>query len=174
MVLVTVATVVGAWLARRGSGRPALLPAAVSGILLIIAVLDPLPDAWDEAHEAGVPQWTVPLTALASVRGDGRRDPYGLPVRARSCGRLGAASGLALRRSLEGATLALTASVAVVAALLVHAVGEGLSPATSALPIPDSLMPLLLRLRRRRTRAGGVGGAETLTALAVLVGAVNR
>lgn len=46
VVLVAVATVVGAWLARRGSGRSALLLAAASGILLIMAVLDLLPDAW--------------------------------------------------------------------------------------------------------------------------------
>ncbi|MEU6776595.1 hypothetical protein [Streptomyces sp. NPDC046759] len=55
-VLVALATVVGAWLARCGSGRSALLLAAVSGILLIIAGLDLLPDAWYEAHETGVPQ----------------------------------------------------------------------------------------------------------------------
>ncbi|MCC5481088.1 hypothetical protein [Streptomyces barringtoniae] len=66
VILVAVATVVGAWLARRGSGRSAMLLAAASGILLIIAVLDLLPDAWEGAHGAGVPLWAVPVTALAS------------------------------------------------------------------------------------------------------------
>lgn len=227
VVLVAVATVVGAWLARRGFGRPALLLAAASGILLIIAVLDLLPDAWDKAHEAGVPQWTVPLTALAAYGVMGALVRMGCPCEPGRAGGIGAASGLALHRFLEGATLALTASAAVVAALLVHAAGEGLalaallgaqprrrvapwiglaclSPvagafATSALPIPDGLMPLLLafvggvltqaawvalRLAHQQRPADrrvlGVPAAvamplvAVLTALVVLVGAVNR
>ncbi|MEV0692915.1 hypothetical protein [Streptomyces sp. NPDC050388] len=227
VVLVTVATAVGAWLARRGFGRPALLLAAASGILLIIAVLDLLPDAWDEAHEAGVPQWTVLLTALASYGVTGAVVRMGCPCEPGRAGGIGAASGLALHRFLEGATLALTASVAVVAALLVHAAGEGLALAallgaqprrrvapwiglaclspvagafvTSALPIPDGLMPLLLAFvggvlaqaarvalriahqqRPADRRVLGVPAvmvmplAAVLTALVVLVGAVNR
>ncbi|MEU2977733.1 hypothetical protein ABZ678_12170 [Streptomyces hirsutus] len=227
VVLVTVATVVGAWPARRGFGRPALPPAAASGILLIIAVLDLLPEAWDEAHETGVPQWTVPLTALASYGVMGAVVRMGCPCEPGRAGGIGAASGLALHRFLEGVTLALTASVAVVAALLVHAAGEGLALAalpgaqprrrvapwiglaclspvagafvTSALPIPDGLMPLLLafvggvlaqaawvalRLAHQQRPADrrvlGVPAAmamplaAVLTALVVLVGAVNR
>ncbi|MFJ3307354.1 hypothetical protein ACIPSA_30515 [Streptomyces sp. NPDC086549] len=174
VVLVAVATLAGAWLARRGSGRSALLLAAASGILLIIAVLDLLPDAWDEAQEVGAPQWVVPLAALGSYGVMGAVARIGCPCELGRAGGIGAASGLALHRFLEGATLALTASVAVVAALLVHAAGEGLaltallevqprrrvapwiglaclSPvagafATSALPIPDGLRPLLLAL----------------------------
>ncbi|MGW2823107.1 hypothetical protein ACWC24_19290 [Streptomyces sp. NPDC001443] len=172
VVLVAVATVVGAWLARRGSGRSVLLLAAASGILLSIAVLDLLPDAWDEAHEAGVPLWAVPVTALASYGVMGAVVRTGCPCKPGRAGGVGAASGLALHRFLEGATLALTASVAVVAALLVHAAGEGLALASllgarprrrvaswiglacsspiagafvaSALPVPDGVMPLLL------------------------------
>jgi ZIP family zinc transporter len=96
----------------------------------------------------------------------------GCPCEPGRAGGIGAASGLALHRFLEGATLALTASVAVVAALLVHAASEGLALAallgvqprrriapwialaclspvagafvTSAVPIPDGIMPLLL------------------------------
>ena len=226
VVLVAVATVVGAWLARRGSGRPVLLKAA-SGILLIVAVLDLLPNAWDGAREAGVPLWAVPVTALASYGVMGAVVRFGCPCEPGRAGSVGAASGVALHRFLEGATLALTASVAVVAALLVHAVSEGLALAallgvhprrrvapwiglaclspvagsfvTSALPIPDGIMPLLLafvggvlaqaawvalRLARQQRpaeqRVLGVPAAMTmtlaaaLTALVVLVGAVNR
>ena len=172
VVLVAVATVVGAWLARRGSGRSALLLAAASGILLIIAVLDLLPEAWDKAHEAGVPPWAVPVTALASYGVLGAVVHIGCPCEPGRAGSIGATSGLALHRFLEGTTLALTASVAVMAALLVHAAGEGLALAallgaqpgqrvapwlglaclspvagafvTSALPIPVGIMPLLL------------------------------
>ena len=227
VVLVAVATVVGAWLARRGSGRSALLLAAASGILLITAVIDLLPDAWEEAHEAGVPLWAVPVTALASYGAMGAVVRIGCPCEPGRAGGIGAASGLALHRFLEGATLALTASVAVMAALLVHAASEGLvlaallgvqprrrvapwiglaclSPVagafvTSALPIPDGIMPLLLafvggvlaqaawvalrlahqqRPADRRVLGGAAAMAMTLaavlTALVVLVGAVNR
>lgn len=102
VVLVAVATVVGAWLARRGSGRSALLLAAASGILLIIAVLDLLPDAWDEAHEAGVPLWAVPVTALASCGVMGAVVRIGCPCKPGRAGGVGTASGLALHRFLEG------------------------------------------------------------------------
>jgi zinc transporter ZupT len=227
VVLVAVATVVGAWLARRGSGRPALLLAAASGTLLIIAVLDLLPDAWDKAHEAGVPPWAVPVTALASYGLMGAVVHIGCPCEPGRAGGIGATSGLALHRFLEGATLALTASAAVVAALLVHAAGEGLALAallgaqpgrrvapwlglaclspvagafmTSALPITDGTMPLLLafvggvlaqaawvalRLAHQQRPADrrvlevpaamAMTLAAVLTALVVLVGAVNR
>ncbi|WP_432168688.1 hypothetical protein [Streptomyces sp. bgisy031] len=189
VALVAVATVVGAWLARRGSGRPALLPAAASGILLIIAVLDLLPDAWDEAREAGVPPWAVPVTALASYGVMGVVVRIGCPCKPGRASGVGAASALALHRFLEGSTLALTASVAVVAALLVHAAGEGLALAAllgaqpqrrvapwiglaclslvagafvaSALPIPDGIMPLLLAF------VGGVLAQAAWVALAL-------
>jgi ZIP family zinc transporter len=227
VVLVAVATVVGAWLARRGSGRSALPLAAASGILLIIAVLDLLPDAWDEAHEAGVPLWAVPVTALASYGVMGAVVRIGCPCERGRAGGIGAASGLVLHRLLEGATLALTASVTVVAAILVHAASEGLALAallgvqpgrrmapwiglaclspvagafvTSALPIPDGIVPLLLAFvggvlaqaawvalrlahhqRPADRRVLGVPAAMAmtlaaiLTALVVLVGAVNR
>ncbi|MEU6064778.1 MULTISPECIES: hypothetical protein [Streptomyces] len=174
VVLVAVATTAGAWLARRGSGRSELLLAAASGILLIIAVLDLLPDAWDQAQEVGAPQWAVPLAALVSYGATGAVARIGCPCERGRAGGIGSASGLALHRFLEGATLALTPSVTVMAALLVHAAGEGLALAallgvhpkrrvapwiglaclspvagafvTSALPIPDGLMPLLLAL----------------------------
>ncbi|MGV9993642.1 hypothetical protein [Streptomyces sp. NPDC003374] len=172
VVLVALATVAGAWPARRGPGRSALVLAAGSGILLIIAGLHVLPDAWEEAHEAGAPPWAVPLTALAAYAVMGAVIRSGCPCEPGRAGGIGAASGLALHRFLEGATLALTTSAGVVAALLVHAAGEGLALAallgtrpgrrmapwialaclspvagaflTSALPIPDGLMPLLL------------------------------
>ncbi|MET7378573.1 hypothetical protein ABZT08_07060 [Streptomyces sp. NPDC005526] len=178
VALVAAATAVGAWLARRGSGRSALLPAAASGILLVTAVFDLLPDAWEEAQEAGVPQWAVPLTALLAYGVMGAVVRAGCPCAPGRAGGIGAVSALAAHRFLEGATLALTASAAVVTALLVHAAGEGLALAallavrpgrrvapwiglaclspvagalvTGALSIPDALMPLLLAC------AGGV------------------
>ncbi|MEU4039909.1 hypothetical protein [Streptomyces collinus] len=170
--LVALATVAGAWAARRAPGRSALVPAAASGILLVIAVLDLLPDAWDEAEEAGLPQGTVPFTALAAFALTGTVTRIGCPCARQRAGGIGAASGLAVHRFVEGAALALTTSVAVMAALLVHAAGEGLALAallgprpgrrmapwialaclsplagvlvTSAVPLPDGLLPWLL------------------------------
>ncbi|MCX4515622.1 hypothetical protein OHA27_36050 [Streptomyces sp. NBC_01619] len=101
MFLVAVATVVGAWLARRGFGRSAKLFAAASAILLIIAVLHLLPDAWDEAHEAGVPWWVVPVTALASYAVMGAVVRIGCPCDPGRAGGIGAASGLACTGSWE-------------------------------------------------------------------------
>ncbi|MFF7976995.1 hypothetical protein [Streptomyces sp. NPDC007905] len=172
VVLVALATVAGAWSTRRASGRSVLVPAAASGILLAIAVLDLLPDAWDEAREAGLPQWAVPFTALASFAVTGAVTRLGCPCTRGRAGGIGAASGLAVHRFVEGAALALTSSIAVVAALLVHAAGEGLALAAllgtqpgrrvapwialaclspvagvfvaGAAPVPDSLLPLLL------------------------------
>ncbi|WP_084516385.1 hypothetical protein [Microtetraspora niveoalba] len=170
--LIAVATVAGAWLARRGSGRSALPLAAASGVLLVIAALDLLPDAWAEAREAGVPPWAVPATVLVSWCVMDAVVRVGCPCEPSRAGGIGTAAGLALHRFLEGATLALTASIVVVAALFVHAAGEGLALAAllgarprrrlapwialacvspvaggfvmNALPVPAALMPLLL------------------------------
>ncbi|MFF2205588.1 hypothetical protein [Streptomyces sp. NPDC058145] len=125
--LVALATLAGAWTARRAPGRTVLVPAAASGILLVVAVLDLLPDAWDEAAEAGLPPWAVPFTALASFALMGAVTRTGCPCTRERAGGIGAAAGLAVHRFVEGAALALTTSVAVMAALLVHAAGEGLA-----------------------------------------------
>ncbi|PBC39117.1 hypothetical protein CJ179_37665 [Rhodococcus sp. ACS1] len=211
----------------RGSDRSALLLAAASGILLIIAVLDLLPDAWDEAQAARLPLWAVQVTALASFGAMGGVVRVGCPCEPGRGGGIGAACGLGLHRFLEGATLALTGSVFVVVALLVHAASEGLalgallgapprrraspwiavaclSPVagafvTSAVPIPDGLMPVLLafvagvlaqgawvalklahqqRPADRRflgvPAAAAMTLAAVLTAVVVLVGAASR
>ncbi|WP_333774044.1 hypothetical protein [Streptomyces sp. IBSBF 3136] len=193
VVLVAPATVAGATAARvcsarRASGRSVLVPAAASGILLVIAVLDLLPDAWDEARQAGLPPWAVPFTALASFAVTGAVTPLGCPCTRGRAGGIGAASGLAVHRFVEGAALALTSSPAVVTALLVHAAGEGpaltallgtrpgrrvapwiapacLSPVAGvfvagAAPVPDGLLPFLLAVVAGAPRAGGVGGAR--------------
>ncbi|MFJ2729138.1 hypothetical protein [Streptomyces collinus] len=172
VALVALATVAGAWAARRARGRTALLPATAAGILLVVAVLDLLPDAWDEAEDAGLPPWAVPLTALAAFALMGAVTRTGCPCSRERAGGIGAAAGLAVHRFVEGAALALTTSPAVMAALLAHAAGEGLalttllgaqpgrrtapwitlaclSPVagvfvTSAVPLPDGLLPLLL------------------------------
>ncbi|RYE41246.1 MAG: DUF1109 family protein [Hyphomicrobiales bacterium] len=101
VVLVAAATVAGAWLARRGSDRSALL-AAASGILLIIAVLDLLPDAWDQEQAAGTAPWAVPVTALVLFGAMGSVVRLGCPCQPGRGGGIGAICGLALHRFLEG------------------------------------------------------------------------
>ncbi|MFJ9732639.1 hypothetical protein ACIRUL_14990 [Streptomyces sp. NPDC101171] len=216
--LVALATMAGAWAARRVPGPTVLVPAAASGILLVIAVLDLLPDAWDEAAEAGLPPWAVPLTALASFALMGALARTGCPCGRERAGGIGAAAGLAVHRFVEGTALALTTSPAVIAALLVHAAGEGLALAallaaqpgrrtacwlalaclsplagvlvTSAVPLPDGLLPFLLaavagvlgqaarvalglarrqRPAGRRVRTVPISAAVTLAAVATVL-----
>ncbi|MET7655907.1 hypothetical protein [Streptomyces sp. NPDC005486] len=127
LVLIAAGTLVGAWSGRRWSHRSTVLLGAASGVLLAVAGADIVPHAVHEADEVGLPRWIVPLIvvgafALASA---------GRLLRRRSeRGRLpsaGTAVALVLHRLVEGMTVALLASVPVVAALVVHSVSEGLA-----------------------------------------------
>jgi len=60
------ATLAGAWLARRSAARRELAFGAAAGALLVIAGVHLLPDAWSGAGQAGVPAWAVPAAAAAS------------------------------------------------------------------------------------------------------------
>ncbi|MER7488054.1 hypothetical protein ABTY20_19520 [Streptomyces sp. NPDC126497] len=120
-------TLVGAWSGRRWSHRSTTLLGAASGALLAVAGADVVPHALHEAHEAGLSPWVVPMAvgtafALASA---------GRLLRRRCApGRLPSAwtaAALVLHRLVEGMTVALVASVPVVAALVVHSVSEGLA-----------------------------------------------
>src|SRR5258706_2865696 len=51
-LLIAAATVLGAWLARRGPGRHEAWLGAAGGALLVIAGLHLLPDAWSPAPAA--------------------------------------------------------------------------------------------------------------------------
>jgi zinc transporter ZupT len=174
--LMAVATVLGGWLALRRPGRQQAWLGAAAGALLVIAGLHLLPEAWSAARAARLWPLAVPAAALASFAvaglvarrgcscGSGRHDVGGA----------GSAAALAVHRFLEGAALALTASLAVAVALAVHAMAEGLavgallgsrsrrrvagwlaamclSPvagaaAISAYPLPPAAEPVLLAL----------------------------
>ena len=151
VLLVSVSTVAGAWLARRDSQRLVIWLATASATMLIIAVTDLLPDAWHEAVEAGVPLWTIGIAAAAGFlvityftrRGCGHEHGSGhrttgrhAPGRHRRLkeavdaalfGGMGTAAALTTHRVIEGATLAFTASLVVVMALMVHSASEGLA-----------------------------------------------
>ncbi len=126
--LVAGATVTGAWLARRRPGQQQVWLGAAAGALLVIAGMHILPDAWSEARAAGLWPWVVPAAAVAAFL------LAGLAARAGcACQRdtqhvgAGTAAALAAHRFLEGSAMALLGSGVVVAALTVHALGEGLA-----------------------------------------------
>jgi zinc transporter ZupT len=131
--LVAAATVAGAWLVRRRPGQRQTWFAAAAGLLLIIAGLHLLPDAWAGAQEAGIWLLLVPVAAGAAFVAAGLAARVGCACREHreQVAGTGMAVALAIHRFLEGAAIALTGSVAVALALAAHAFGEGL--ATGAL-----------------------------------------
>lgn len=170
-LMVAVATLAGAWLARRGPGAQAVWFGAAAGALLVIAGLHLLPDAWSEAAEAGLwPGLTLVAAAVAFLLA-AAVSRYGCACEAdeEHASGAGTAAALAGHRFLEGAALAVGGSVTVAVALAVHALGEGLavgallrSPrrlalwlavmclgpvigaaVTAAIPVPEAVGPLL-------------------------------
>ncbi|SES46740.1 zinc transporter, ZIP family [Streptomyces sp. yr375] len=127
LMLIAAGTLVGAWSGRRWSHRSTVLLGAASGVLLAVAGADIVPHAVHEADEVGLSRWVVPVAvvmafALASAGRLLRRRCE--PGRLQSAG---TAMALVLHRLVEGMTVALLASVPVVAALVVHSVSEGLA-----------------------------------------------
>ena len=59
VILISVSTLAGAWIARRESTRLAIRLAIASAMMMIIALTDLLPGAWQDAVETGVPLWVV-------------------------------------------------------------------------------------------------------------------
>jgi zinc transporter ZupT len=216
VVLVSVSSLAGAWLARRNSTRVVVWLAIASATMLVIAMTDLLPDAWREAVETGVPLWVIGIAAVTGFlvityftrmgcgceadsgnSGAGRHAP-GRHRRLKEAvdtalfGGMGTAAALTLHRAIEGATLALTASVVVVLALMVHSASEGLAlaalldmakqrlapwlvvacaaPAVGVLaatihPLPGQVVPILL---------GMIAGVLTRTAVVGLKLAASK
>jgi zinc transporter ZupT len=131
--LVAVATIAGAWLARRRPGQRQIWFAAAAGALLIVAGLHLLPDAWAGARAASLWPPLVPVAAVAAFTVAGLATRVGCGCRAHKEQAIGsaAAAALATHRFLEGAAISLSGSAAVAVALAAHAFGEGL--ATGAL-----------------------------------------
>lgn len=147
--LVVLSTLAGARLARRNTAKISLWLAIASALMLITALTDLLPDAWQEADATGVPIWVVGLAGLFGFavityftrKGCGHqhdtahagRHAPGLHRRVKQAvsaavyGGVGTAAALSLHRMIEGATLALAASAIVVAALVIHSASEGLA-----------------------------------------------
>jgi zinc transporter ZupT len=131
-LLIALATLAGAWLARRHAARRELCFGAAAGALLVISGLHLLPDAWAGADQAGLAGWVVPVTALGALalaRLAGRRGCTCAADR-ESAGGAGTAAALAVHRLLEGAAIVLAGSVIVTIALVAHALAEGLAAGT--------------------------------------------
>ncbi|GAA4599484.1 hypothetical protein GCM10023194_79690 [Planotetraspora phitsanulokensis] len=216
VLLVGVSTVAGAWLARRNSRRLTAWLAITSALMLVTALADLLPDAWSDAVACGVPLWAVGLAAAfgflmithhnrrscacdleitqprAAEHAPGRHRRVRGVVGAAVFGGLETAAALTLHRAIEGATLALNATLIVVIALMVHSASEGLalaalldvggqrltpwlvvacvSPAVGVLaatlsPLPGQVVPILL---------GMVTGVAVRTAIAGMHHAASR
>lgn len=127
--VVAVATVVGAWLARRRGDQRDIWFGMAAGALLVIAVFHLLPDAWSGASNVGLSLWVVPVVAVVSFALAALLSRVGCACEADEVhvGGVGMAAALAVHRFLEGSALALTGSITVAAALSVHALGEGLA-----------------------------------------------
>jgi zinc transporter ZupT len=132
VVLIGLATVAGAWLARRHAARREICFGAAAGALLVIAGLHLLPDAWAGASQVGLPGWIVLGIAAASflVTGIAARKGCACQEDREAAGGARTACALAVHRLLEGAALALISTVAVAVALAVHALAEGLAAGT--------------------------------------------
>ncbi|MGI5224695.1 hypothetical protein [Actinoallomurus sp. CA-142502] len=213
--LVSVSSLAGAWLARRNSTRVVVWLAIASATMLVIAMTDLLPDAWREASETGVPWWAIGIAAAvgfavityftrkgcgceadsdkaAGRHAPGRHRRLEQAVDTALFSGMGTAAALTTHRAIEGATLALTASVVVVIALMVHSASEGLAlaalldmakqrlapwlvvacaaPAVGVIaatihPLPGKVVPLLLSM---------ISGVLTRTAIVGLKLAASR
>ncbi|GII64738.1 hypothetical protein Skr01_48230 [Sphaerisporangium krabiense] len=150
VILVSLSTLAGSWLVRANSRRLAGWLAAASAVMLITAVTDMLPDAWRDAREEGVALWVIGIAMAvgflvityftrkgcghdhsgsrpAGAHAPGRHRPIKQVIDAALFGGMGTATALTAHRAIEGATLALTGSVVVVLALMVHSASEGLA-----------------------------------------------
>jgi len=145
VALIAGATLAGAWLARRAARMRAASLACAAAVLLAVVLADLLPDIWRDLPAAGLPWWAAAGGLAAGIAGAhvlARRgctcgtwpDPGGPGGRQKA--RDGAVDGSQTRggataaapdlhRALEGAALVVTGSVAVIAALVIHAGSEG-------------------------------------------------
>jgi zinc transporter ZupT len=150
VVLVSISTLAGAWLARRDSGRAVVWLSIASAMMVVMALTDLLPDAWQDAVQDGVPLWALGLSVVTGFlvityftrkgcacpsesgaqparHAPGRHRRIKEAVNAAMFGGMGTAAALTTHRAIEGATLALTGSLVVIAALMVHSASEGLA-----------------------------------------------
>ena len=134
--LVAASTVGGVLLSRWSARRPVTSSLAVSVVLLVVVLGDLVPDVWRDLAESGTPSWAAVLASVVGFAATGalvrrgcgcvpRPDERPQVAGAEVAGGTATAVAIGVHRALEGAVLALVTSVPVVAALVVHAAGEG-------------------------------------------------
>jgi len=131
VAVIAAATLAGFWLAARSARLPAVILTCAAVALAAVVLADLAPDVWRDLRGSGPAWWTGAAAALAA----GYAAAEALARRGCACRadapRSGAAAGtataaaLAAHRTVEGAAVALTGSAVVVAALAIHAAGEG-------------------------------------------------
>ncbi|WP_328731884.1 hypothetical protein OHT20_17555 [Streptomyces caniferus] len=150
---IVTATLTGMWVARRAAGKAGMLLLIASGMLLTTAALHILPDAWGDAPAVGLSRWVVAGVAvlgygvmtvftkngcgcdadLASqvvgAHAPGRHRKAKEVAGALSVG-MGAATALTVHRVVEGSAVVLDVSAAVLLALVIGSVSDGLALAT--------------------------------------------
>jgi zinc transporter ZupT len=167
------ATLAGAWLARYSSRVP-VLAACAAVVLAAVVLADLVPDIWRDLHGAGLGWWAAGAGGLAAgyaaAEALARR---GCACQAASAGPTAAsrtatspgtattpgtatAAALAAHRVLEGAAVTLAGSAAVVAALVLHATGEGFALGTLLRPERRSRALTLLIIACVSPLAGAV------------------
>ncbi|HEV7936198.1 MAG TPA: hypothetical protein VGP70_28280 [Actinomadura sp.] len=168
VILVSVSTMGGAWLARRRSRHVVAWLAIASATMLVVTLTDLVPDAWRDAVATGVPIWIIGAAAAAGFLAITflTREDYGLEVASHEkivarhapgrhrrlkemagaalFGGMGTAAALTTHRAIEGATLALSTSAVVVIALMVHSASEGLALAAMLDMAEQRMAPWLL------------------------------
>lgn len=161
VVVVAVATVAGAWLARGRDHHRQVWFAAAAGALLVISLVHVVPDAWAGAAGAGMSPWWVPAVAVVSFAVSAVVGRLGCTCQAdeEHAGGVGSAAALTVHRFLEGAALGLT-GVITAAAISVHALGEGLAVGALLRTQPRRLACWLIVMC-----AGPVVGAVTVDAI---------
>ncbi|MBO2449803.1 hypothetical protein J4573_22065 [Actinomadura barringtoniae] len=150
---VCASTLAGSLMARRGARRMTLWLLITSGLILVVALTEVLPDAWLDALRDRVPTAQIvvaaalgyaavslltrrehhghPLVRLRSRRPGGRHAPgqhrQVRPATQMMFGGVGTAMALASHRTIESAAVAMTTSSMIVVSLLVHSASEGLT-----------------------------------------------
>jgi ZIP family zinc transporter len=150
VALIAVATLAGAWLARRASrppepalggsapsrlalrgpalrrpAWPGLALAGAAAVLAAVVLADLVPDIWRDLPASGLPWWAAAAALAAGFVAADVLARRGCPCRAAPRGGRAAAVALVVHRALEGAAVALTGSAAMIAALAAHAAAEG-------------------------------------------------
>ncbi|WP_109782616.1 hypothetical protein [Streptomyces sp. CG 926] len=168
VLLICLATLLGAWLARRYEHRMGLWLSLASAVMLVTAMTDIIPDVWRGAVDNDVSLWWCGAAAgigflvitYFTRKGCGHgHDDEGKPRPKHAAGRhrrvkeaigaamfggMGTAAALTTHRVIEGTTLALLVSLPVIFALVLHSASEGLALAALLKEARERLAPWLL------------------------------